>query len=190
MLKEELVSEDDGSEVDPDDEDVPDPHQDAWSRKREMDQEMDEEEKQGLRGGWEEFFPSLKNRSNPVKRELSPHTDEGMIPPRKRPASSSRPRFGASMVDTEIKKDLGLVADTDGRVQKLGGHGIESDGDLVLSADGRPGWSCEVCTYANIADHGRCGGWMESSSMSQLISRNVRSSTGWHASRRSLTLSI
>lgn len=156
--KEELVSDDEEKDEleSEEEEDIPDPHQDPSSRKREMDKDMDESEKKGLRGGWEEFFPSL-GKISPTKRAVSPDSDDDPGPQPKRPAPKQTPRFGKAMVEAERKKDLGLVSDGRREKQTLGGESLDGEGDLVISADGRSGWSCQLCTFANLMDHGRCG---------------------------------
>ncbi|EIW72788.1 hypothetical protein TREMEDRAFT_58958 [Tremella mesenterica DSM 1558] len=46
------------NEFDSDADDVPDPHVDAEDRKREMEHDMTDAEREGLRGGWEQFIKS------------------------------------------------------------------------------------------------------------------------------------
>lgn len=125
------------------------------ARKREMDAEMDEDEKRALKSGWEVFFPSM-SKAGPSKRELSPFSDSET--PNKRSDGRASGRFGKAMVEMEKKKDLGLASDGR-RDQRRGGPSstkVKVE-DEVKDVRAKETWSCQLCTFANIADHGRCG---------------------------------
>lgn len=157
--------------------DVKDPHIGFDQRKRDMETEMNEDERRDLRGGWEDFVktePGEPGPSRPIKRSL----DEGTSStgsnkrPLEKATSSSRPNktttlekpkpnFGSDMVDKERLKGLGMqqttltkTSNTIGYRQEISADKIEDAKPTVL--DGSQ-WECKLCTYVNITDHGRCG---------------------------------
>lgn len=119
---------------------VDDPHLDADARRKEMEDEMNEDEMEGLRGGWEDFIservgaggtvitPSSAHpsppQSGPSKRRASPE----ITPPAKKPATAKTipsmfaPRLGANIVREERLRALGMISTTSARAGKsLGG---------------------------------------------------------------------
>ncbi|WVR05950.1 hypothetical protein IAU60_002977 [Kwoniella sp. DSM 27419] len=165
---------------------VEDPHIRAEERKKEMEDEMDDEEREGLRGGWKEY---VSNRSGlestrhgtgttgnagqeaqstaKLKRERSPQRAD---PPRKairtdRDSPQPAPSFGADMIRQERLRALGLAAGSTRAIRwQPGGSHInqdEGEGEVKPSAEVMRGsvtseWACKVCTFLNHADHGRC----------------------------------
>lgn len=115
-------------------EDVLDPHVEAEERKREMEDEMSEDEMQGLRGGWEDYVrgqeelvpekepQSTSSTGNKVKRERSPEV-EASVSKKKR---SSIAMFGAELVKTEQMRELGLSSSTISRTEHVLGSGSAS----------------------------------------------------------------
>jgi hypothetical protein len=63
------------------------------------------------------------------------------------------PRLGKELSADEIKQDPGLEGSTLIEDKAPGGEKMED----LLREDGTVGWSCIVCTYVNLMDHGRCG---------------------------------
>lgn len=190
----------DSDEDDGDDQpDVKDPHIGFDQRRRDMEMEMDEDERRDLRGGWEDFVksePGEPGPSRPIKRSL----DEDTSPtgPNKRSlekdTSSSRlnktttlekpkPNFGSDMIAKERLKGLGMQQTTLTKTSNTVGYRQEISADKV--ADAKPTvlsasqWECKLCTYVNIADHGRCGLLIPSGKVAVVAnsSRNMRSST-------------
>ena len=154
LIKEEKTGTDPDHDNDSDsDVDVQDPHLDSTARKREIEDQMSEDERKALRGGWEEFFPGLG-----VKRSASPISGSTT----KRQATKNKPAFGADMVKEETKKALGLTytshrqsAQTTGPWASSASH--TTGNNAAIAADGSLGWACKICTFANLSDHGRCG---------------------------------
>lgn len=193
----------DSDEDDGDDQpDVKDPHIGSDQRRRDMEMEMDEDERRDLRGGWEDFVktepgePGPARPARPIKRSLD--EDTSSIGPNKRSlekdTSSSRlnktitlekpkPNFGSDMVDKERLKGLGMqqttltkTSNTVGYRQEISADKVEDAKPTVLSASQ---WECKLCTYVNIADYGRCGLSILSGKVAGVANsrRNMRSST-------------
>lgn len=170
-------SEDENERGDDGIEEIPDPHLSVDDRKREMD-EMDEEEKNGLRGGWEDYITS-PSVYRPVTSTDSSNSSESK-------PLAKRPPAPQSSGPSKIRKlqHQGAPPSTVGSIK--GGHS-SVPGELSLSAveqgsspivspatpqvsrelgegkdvfpreDGQPGWRCHLCTFINLMDHGRCG---------------------------------
>jgi len=151
-------SEDDEAKSEP--EDVPDPHLDPQDRKRQMELEMSETEKTDLRGGWEEIFPSMRARTaqGPRKRGASQDVRDIDGPSTKR-ATSNRSAFGDGLIKEERKRALGLSQSNASRhEQTLGSGALSAEKERQPSIhQEEEGWSCRICTFANVSDHGRCG---------------------------------
>ena len=133
---------------------------------------MSEDEREGLRGGWAEIFPSLAkaSRTATIKRQLSPGMDQETRTAKRSESTQSRAKFGNEMVKEEHKRGLGLSSSSRepiGRalgtqpkleaIQDDSARRIEAQGKEVTRDNGKRGWACNVCTFANLADHGRCG---------------------------------
>jgi hypothetical protein len=104
--------------------DVKDPHIDSDERRRDMEAEMNEDERQDLRGGWEEFVkvePGEAGPSRPAKRRL----EEDVQPPR--PKDKSKPTFGSNLVERERLKGLGMVQTTLSKTSNAVGSRIDPD---------------------------------------------------------------
>lgn len=151
-------SEDDEAKSEP--EDVPDPRIDPQDRKRQMELEMSETEKTDLRGGWEEIFPSMRVRTaqGPRKRGASRDVGDNDGPLTKR-AKSYRSAFGDGLIKDERKRALGLSQPNASRhEQTLGSSRLLAKKERQPSIDQEAEcWSCRICTFANVSDHGRCG---------------------------------
>lgn len=139
--------------------DVKDPHIDSDERRRDMEAEMNEDERRDLRGGWEDFVkvePGEAGSSRRPKRRLEED------PQQSRPSKDrSKPTFGSDMVERERLKGLGMVQTTLSKNSKTVGSRRE-DGNGAEVEEVKPlldksRWECKLCTYVNIADHGRCG---------------------------------
>lgn len=155
-------------------EDVDDPHASAEERKREMEDEMDDEEMDRLRWGWEDFV-SGSARPPGVKRERS-------VSPILKPAikrkqeNGSGSGFGGEMLKQEKARALGMQGSTLGRTDRTIGTkpsikkskseeepqeatrntgAVAKNGGESTRRFGE--WACALCTYVNLADHGRCG---------------------------------
>ncbi|WVQ62109.1 uncharacterized protein L199_000247 [Kwoniella botswanensis] len=159
---------------------VEDPHIGIEERKKEMEDEMDESEREGLRGGWEEYINppqtmSTGESSRRVKRERSPtSTVDTEATSSKQPKST--PGFGAAAVRQNRLKALGLAPTPISSKGKVKGRTLGSTtndtislgsknnrkpdvsiSDQLSSNNDRPGgWECKICTFINMADHGRC----------------------------------
>ncbi|WVQ70897.1 hypothetical protein IAR50_000422 [Cryptococcus sp. DSM 104548] len=154
---------------------VEDPHLSIEERKREMEDEMDEQEMNDLRGGWEDFIigekkPEIPEPDRKRQRSVSP----GLSKQRKIATPSKHqplPRFSADLVREERLRVLGLASSSSqaGRERTLGStpasktpaSSLEKNGpvprkDVRLREDGTEGWSCSLCTFINLMDHGRC----------------------------------
>jgi hypothetical protein len=156
-------------------EDVDDPHATAEERRREMEEEMDDDEMEALRGGWEDFVGGA-NGTKGNKRERS-NTPILTSPVKKKQETSIRSEgrsgFGRDMVIEESARALGLASGTLGRSDRRLGTKVigpvtttpdsvrsPPSGLLCPSDTAAPhprGWACALCTYVNLADHGRCG---------------------------------
>ncbi|UOH80290.1 hypothetical protein LQV05_002941 [Cryptococcus neoformans] len=168
-------SEDEDENSDGEIEEIPDPHLSVEDRKKEMD-EMDEEEKDGLRGGWEDYItpPSVHR---PITSIYSSDSSETKPSAKRLPPESSGPskirklQHQAPLPSTtksikeERSSDPGEPPSVLGRrsspiispaipqVNKELGKGK----DVFPREDGQPGWRCRLCTFINLMDHGRCG---------------------------------
>lgn len=147
-LKDELDEDDDElKELDDEgvEEDVEDPHIGIEERKREMEDEMDEEERDDLRGGWEDFVEIPKTSGGARKRPTDdsssdrnikvsksssrPVADDktwGSLSPAKRPpkadAAKPGPKFSVNLIREERLRALGLAPTTSTTSQRaLGG---------------------------------------------------------------------
>jgi hypothetical protein len=138
--------------------DVKDPHINSDERRRDMEAEMNEDERQDLRGGWEDFVkvePGEAGPSRPPKRRM----EEDVQP--SRPKDNPKLIFGSDMVERERLKGLGMAQTTLSTTSKTAGsrretvNGVEAEGGKPLLDKSQ--WECKLCTYVNIADHGRCG---------------------------------
>ncbi|WWC58662.1 uncharacterized protein I303_101206 [Kwoniella dejecticola CBS 10117] len=104
---------------------VEDPHIGAEERKREMEDEMDDEERDRLRGGWEEFIAADEldglevshssqvtkgDLSRGVKREISPPAISEPPMKQAKVPKASNSNFGADMIRQERLKALGLAS--------------------------------------------------------------------------------
>jgi hypothetical protein len=167
-------------EVVKEEEDVDDPHASAEERKREMEDEMDEEEMETLRGGWEDFVQTdSKVKVRKRERTVSPKHE---IRDKKRQVIGSQGRamttgFEKDMVEKEKARGMGMAGSTlGGTARTLGGRSTtktsefpqkrstadstNGSGDFSTRQDVQQrssGWTCALCTYINLADHGRCG---------------------------------
>jgi len=156
----------DSDDNDADDQpDVKDPHIGFDQRRRDMETEMNEDERRDLRGGWEDFVkrePDEPGPSRPIKRSLD--EDTSSTGPNKRKQTTSeepKPNFGSDMIDKERLKGLGMqqttltkTSNTIGYRQEISADKVEDAKPTVLEASQ---WECKLCTYVNITDHGRCG---------------------------------
>ncbi|WVQ85288.1 hypothetical protein IAT38_007453 [Cryptococcus sp. DSM 104549] len=115
------------SDSDSDDDDIveiPDPRLDAEARRKEMEEEMDDDEMEGLRGGWEEYVSGLgadaggkgkaRDEKQGVKRKPpSPPPEIPKPGPSKArkvdPAPAPRPQFGLNAIREERMRALGLA---------------------------------------------------------------------------------
>ena len=139
--------------------DVKDPHIGSDERRRDMEAEMNEDERRDLRGGWEDFVkvePGEGGPSRPPKRLL-----EDDVQPARPSKDRSKPTFGSDMVEKERLKSLGMVQTTLSKTSNTVGSRRE-EGNGAEAAEVKPlldksQWECKLCTYINIADHGRCG---------------------------------
>ena len=132
---------------------VDDPHTSAEERRREMEEEMDIDERRGLRGGWEEFFQSAGGKR-------PSHTVDGGSG--KAARTGANPTFGAATVRQETLRAYGMASTTlRGTSRKLGGTGREQKPkEVPVVVDEKPAlreWACSLCTYRNIANNRRCG---------------------------------
>jgi hypothetical protein len=152
-------SEDDGNPDDQDDQpDVKDPHIGFDQRRRDMETEMNEDERRDLRGGWEDFVktePGEPGASGSTKRHGEQSTTST------HPIKRSKPSFGSDMIDKERLKSLGMLQTTLSKTSNT--VGTRQEGRVPEEEEGQPSplsesqWDCKLCTYVNIADHGRCG---------------------------------
>ncbi|ODO07212.1 hypothetical protein L198_00791 [Cryptococcus wingfieldii CBS 7118] len=146
---------------------VEDPHLSIEERKRDMEEDMDEEEMNNLRGGWEDFItgderPKVPEVDKKRQRSISP----GPLKQRKITTAKHQPlpRFSADLVREERLRALGLSSSSSGagRERTLGSTPASETPspaprkDVQVREDGTEGWSCAVCTFINLMDHGRC----------------------------------
>jgi hypothetical protein len=54
-------------------------------------------------------------------------------------------------------RGFGLASTTLGGTARKLGNASPADASAAVGRVKRESWSCELCTYANSADHGRCG---------------------------------
>lgn len=135
--------------------DVKDPHIGYDERRRDMEAEMNEYEKRDLRGGWEDFVkiePGEGGPSRPPKRRLE--DDEQPIRPSQ---DKMKPTFGSDMIERERLKGLGMVQMTLSKTSNPVGFDREVHLEEVKPPLDKSQWECKLCTFVNIADHGRCG---------------------------------
>jgi hypothetical protein len=140
--------------------DVKDPHIATDQRKRDMEAEMDEQERQGLRGGWEDYVKTEPDLIRPPKRQLD-EEESRSEPPTKKPPNT-RPTFGKDTIKQETLRGTGLAQTTLSKTSRLlGGRSTRDELDvtegLKTAATDDSRWECKLCTFVNIADHGRCG---------------------------------
>jgi hypothetical protein len=140
--------------MDPDSDDDGDPDQ----RRRDMETEMNEDERRDLRGGWEDFVktePGEPGSSGSTKRHVEESTTTT------HPVKKPKPSFGSDMIDKERLKGLGMSQTTLSKTSNTVGSQKEGRADeeeeAKPSAISESQWECKLCTYVNIADHGRCG---------------------------------
>lgn len=154
---------DDDDETDDDLVDVPDPHMGAEERKREMEGEMNQAERRDLRGGYEEYVEAeSKPPGKGVKREVD--TDQTFTdpPPAKR-GTTVKPSFGADLIKQERLRSLGMAQTTlSTSANTLGKQSIPRTSSVTSTeAEAKPAvsedWTCQLCTFVNVADRGRCG---------------------------------
>lgn len=156
-----LVTMKDDSDTEEEQPDVPDPHMGIEERKREMEAEMNDEERTGLRTGFEEFIKTEPDaRGTGVKRELRDDSANRDLPAaKKRPPA--KPSFGADIVRQERLRGMGMAQTTlTSTASTLGGMTSQGQAPVPIPLDSpqSPGaWACQVCTFVNIPDHGRCG---------------------------------
>ncbi|OWZ61386.1 hypothetical protein AYX15_06394 [Cryptococcus neoformans] len=167
-------SEDEDENSDGEIEEIPDPHLSVEDRKKEMD-EMDEEEKDGLRGGWEDYitppsvhrpitsiYSSDSSETKPSAKRLPPESS-GPSKIRKLqhqaplPSTTKSIKEGRSSDPGEPPSVLGrrsspIIPPAIPQVNKELGKGK----DVFPREDGQPGWRCRLCTFINLMDHGRC----------------------------------
>nr|XP_019015006.1 uncharacterized protein I206_01094 [Kwoniella pini CBS 10737]OCF53787.1 hypothetical protein I206_01094 [Kwoniella pini CBS 10737] len=114
--EEQTSEEEDVKPIFDEEDEVEDPHISTEERRREMEDELDDEEREGLRGGWEEYIrpynqagPSkdeaIDNVSRGVKREPSPSTISPTVT--KLAKSSGTTDFEADRIRQERLKALG-----------------------------------------------------------------------------------
>jgi hypothetical protein len=139
--------------------DVKDPHIDTNERRRNMEAEMNEDERRDLRGGWEDFVkvePGEPGPSRPPKRRIEEDAQQSRLSKDK-----SKPTFGSDMVERERLKGLGMVQTTLSKNSKtVGSRREDSNGaeaEEVKPRFDKSQWECQLCTYVNITDHGCCG---------------------------------
>lgn len=139
--------------------DVKDPHIGYDERRRNMEAEMNEDEKRDLRGGWEDFVkiePGEPGPSRPSKRRLE--DDEQ---PARQGKDKMKSTFGSDMIERERLKGLGMVQTTLSKTSSTVGSHRELDSGVHAEKVTPPldnsQWECKLCTFVNIADHGRCG---------------------------------
>lgn len=166
-------SEDEDESSDDGIEEIPDPHLSVEDRKKEMD-EMDEEEKDGLRGGWEDYI-TPPNVYRPITSTNSSDSSETKPSVKRPPPESSGPskirklqhQAPLPFTTKSIKKErssfpgestsaLGgrpsIISPATPQMSKELGRGE----DAFPREDGQPGWRCRLCTFINLMDHGRC----------------------------------
>jgi hypothetical protein len=169
-LKDEDLDEDELKELDDEgvEEDVEDPHIGVEERKREMEDEMDEEERDDLRGGWEEFVEKPKtsggsrkrptDASSPDRKPKISKPSPSPVPdgktwgslssakgPPKTDAARPGPKFDVGLLREERMRALGLATTTSTTSQRvLGGASSgqkgsqRSDGIAEGARDVRP----------------------------------------------------
>ena len=174
--EEEQLKDDFGSEGD---DDVPDPYLDPDERREAMEEEMDEDERERLRGGWEAFIAGNKKPPTPSSEEaneltgpskrhrVSSEEDAGCSKPNKTTGFMvdlvrEEPKRGLGLSSTTTRKDgagVGLGAKAEREAEKRDDSAANDDDERNLQPheDGWPGWRCGLCTFINILDHGRCG---------------------------------
>ncbi|OCF31094.1 hypothetical protein I316_07225 [Kwoniella heveanensis BCC8398] len=188
------TSEEDVKPIFDEEEEVEDPHIGFEERKREMEAEMNDEEREGLRGGWEDYVGSEAGKGVGVQKgssssgqettatEVTHHRKRESSPHRVNRSKLRKPNgdsvdFGADLIRQERLRALGLAGTTSSTSTRTLGSGrpqsdfpldsvkkerpsrlVESASDDLSS--GKPrirDWACKMCTYVNLADHGRCG---------------------------------
>lgn len=126
--------------------DVDDPLLSAETRKDEIE-DQEEGEKEGLRGGWEEYIQCTENNPDTTVRQIS------------QSGSTAKKRERSSELDEATKKQerlpkpSSLLAGSAATQSKSPLEPAVGNGD---EQDGRS-WQCHLCTYLNHADFGRCG---------------------------------
>lgn len=168
--------------------DVPDPHMGAEERKREMEGEMNQAERRNLRGGFEEFVETEPGPSGKgVKRELDTGWSPRDPPPAKK-AISGKLGFGADLVKQERLRSLGMAQTTLSTSSNTLGkqpsfrpkNESETETETEVKPEVSKEWACQVCTFVNVADQGRCGELANrrcSEGIADSRGRNVPSST-------------
>jgi len=156
------TDEDVKEDVDEDQPDVKDPHIGSDQRRRDMEAEMNEDERQDLRGGWEDFVKSEPSESGPSRPPKRPFEPDASPRPAKAAKDKSTSNFGSGMVERERLKGLGMVQTTLSNTANTVGSrstAVTAIGETEVKPwvleDSQ--WECKLCTYVNIADHGRCG---------------------------------
>lgn len=141
---------------------VKDPHIATDQRRRDMETEMNEQERQNLRSDWEDFVKVDPDLARPPKRELE-ESSSSIPPPSKKPPDMNS-GFGLNAIKQEHLRGLGMVQSTLSRTARPLGRRTPTPGVCeVVSDDVKPfveddtRWECRLCTYSNIADQGQCG---------------------------------
>lgn len=131
--------------------DIDDPHLTADARRKEMEDGMDADERRGLREDWDAFLKTLRG-----KRPASPDPISSGKKARA-DAPGNKLALGQTMVRQETLLGLGMAPTSLGGTTRSPGTEPPAGRPSAGSStdDGR--WSCSLCTYDNIADHGRCG---------------------------------
>ena len=110
---------------------MPDPYLNPNDRKTEMEEEMDEDEMEGLRGGWEDFVgeyeaggsstilsvDSAKDFAGPSKRKWT--SDQEDVEPSKLKRPSATLKFDRDLVRQEKMRGLGVRATSSKRNDKM-----------------------------------------------------------------------
>ncbi|WRT64221.1 uncharacterized protein IL334_001150 [Kwoniella shivajii] len=114
--------EEDAKPVFDEEDEVFDPHIDAEERKREMEEDMDDEEREGLRGGWQEFVTTCGepeagasksanvNNVKAAKRERSPSIDNTVTTLKQAKLGRPSTSLGVDLVRQERLRALGLAS--------------------------------------------------------------------------------
>ncbi|OWZ27687.1 hypothetical protein C347_06114 [Cryptococcus neoformans AD2-60a] len=167
-------SEDEDENSDGEIEEIPDPHLSVEDRKKEMD-EMDEEEKDGLRGGWEDYitppsvhrpitsiYSSDSSETKPSAKRLPPESSgpskirklqhQAPLPSTNKSIKEERPSDPGEPPSVLGRRSSPIISPAIPQVNKELGKGK----DVFPREDGQPGWRCRLCTFINLMDHGRC----------------------------------